>query len=446
MANSSVDVPPVSTAESRDMTSVDVVIPSDGQPASVVVESVSEHEQGPSVEVLPAVSDVDEVLPEASMVQSLPALNSNCKQHDRPARPCPFCGELKVRVTRHLRSVHKNEQLISSAVKGGAKKQRAALRMFKREGIDKYNMSHIGDEQFHFQRERQSKSSIFENGVVCDKCKGVFSKVWFANHRKKCIEDACVLSKSVPAKVVYSSFDVSEQFKADVLSRFNSDEVGQFCQNDATMRLIGSKLYTRLKGRKDKQKEVRRSVMTDMRRLATLFSKFKVASLQNGEEEQAANSEKQLVLTDMFTQSNFSFLEEACLEQTKGEKEDKHGLMLSLYYLLVKCGRIIRVRCLVQGQKQQATAVAEFLELLKDEKHNLVGHAMYATNRNRQTKLRRPQELPKEADLTTLKEYTVNRMSTLFDDPYQPWTTAEFIEIRDLACCRITLFNARRGL
>jgi len=34
--------------------------------------------------------------------------------------------------------------------------------------------------------------------------------------------------------------------------------------------------------------------------------------------------------------------------------------------------------------------------------------------------VRRPQELPKEADLTTLKEYTVNRMSTMFADPYQP--------------------------
>lgn len=39
-------------------------------------------------------------------------------------------------------------------------------------------------------------------------------------------------------------------------------------------------------------------------------------------------------------------------------------------------------------------------------------------------------------------EYTVNRISIMFEDPYQPWTRAEFIETRDMACCRITLSNA----
>jgi hypothetical protein len=32
------------------------------------------------------------------------------KTTDRPARPCPFCGQFKVRLTRHIRSVHKEDE------------------------------------------------------------------------------------------------------------------------------------------------------------------------------------------------------------------------------------------------------------------------------------------------------------------------------------------------
>ena len=350
-----------------------------------------------------------------------------------------------IRLTRHLRSVHKNEVTVSTAMTGSLKEQRLAFRQCKRDGISKHNVAHLGDEKFDFQRERASNCSIFKNGVVCDKCKGVFNRSWFYVHRKKCVGDACIRPKPVPAAVVYCSSDVSEQFKVDILSKFNNDQVGRFCQHDKTMRIIGSKLYARLQSRRDKQKEVRRSVMSDMRRLATLFSHFRAFAGRSGDDQLGTGQESQVELTDMFTRSHFSFLEEACLQQTKGEKEDKHALMLSLYYLLVKCARIIRVRYLVQEKKQKAEAVAEFLELLKDEKHNLLGSATYATNKNRQTKLRRPQQLPKEEDLRKLRQYTVNRMDSILKDQYQLLATDQFIEIRDLACCRITLFNARRG-
>lgn len=31
------------------------------------------------------------------------------QRSDRPARPCPYCGNFKVRLTRHIKAVHKNE-------------------------------------------------------------------------------------------------------------------------------------------------------------------------------------------------------------------------------------------------------------------------------------------------------------------------------------------------
>ena len=69
----------------------------------------------------------------------------------------------------------------------------------------------------------------------------------------------------------------------------------------------------------------------------------------------------------------------------------------------------------------------------------------YRLNMNRQERLRRPQELPDEADVGKLKDYTTTRISDMLADKYMLWDGHPFAELRDLAVSRLTLFNARRG-
>ena len=61
--------------------------------------------------------------------------------------------------------------------------------------------------------------------------------------------------------------------------------------------------------------------------------------------------------------------------------------MISLYYLLVKGAKIVRVYYLTKENTVTANAVAEFLEVLAYNKYNLIGSAVYANNKNRQTRL-----------------------------------------------------------
>jgi len=58
--------------------------------------------------------------------------------------------------------------------------------------------------------------------------------------------------------------------------------------------------------------------------------------------------------------------------------------------------------------------------------------------------LRRPDELPLESDIKKLKDYTVSNIKALVDNEYLHWTKYEYIELRDMAASRLTLFNARR--
>jgi len=53
--------------------------------------------------------------------------------------------------------------------------------------------------------------------------------------------------------------------------------------------------------------------------------------------------------------------------------------------------------------------------------------------------------LPLESDVQTLRTCVMTRISTIVKDEYMVWTASEFIELRSLLVCRLTLFNSRWG-
>ena len=123
----------------------------------------------------------------------------------------------------------------------------------------------------------------------------------------------------------------------------------------------------------------------------------------------------------------------------------KPGLKRAYYDLLLKFAKFIRASYLVKNRDDDAAEIDKFVEVLKLNKYLVYGDAMYVLNRNRLTKLRRPEALPSEEDVGKVKEYTVNRIKELVEDPYRAWDCHSFGELRDLTASRLTLFNARRG-
>ena len=116
------------------------------------------------------------------------------KHTDRPCRPCPFCGQFKTRITRHIKAVHKQEEFVKDALKSSSTEQRSKFKQCKRTGIMKYNLTKMGCRDFALQRERAPKALQKDKGVVCDKCNGIFSRAWFYGHRKQCMGDGFGMS------------------------------------------------------------------------------------------------------------------------------------------------------------------------------------------------------------------------------------------------------------
>ena len=92
-----------------------------------------------------------------------------------------------------------------------------------------------------------------------------------------------------------------------------------------------------------------------------------------------------------------------------------------------------------------ASEIDEFQEVLSLNYNLVFSDATYNLNRQRQMKLRRPEELPSEDDVAKLKLYSVQKSEKILEDKYRIWDSYSFAELRDLTVCRLTLFNARRG-
>lgn len=283
--------------------------------------------------------------------------------------------------------MHKTEDLIKGALTTSIKEQRAVFKQCKRNGIMKYNLSVMGDRDAVFHRERRPKTADGGKEVVCEKCKGVFARNWYYEHKKMCVGDSIGEPKAIPANVCYASDKVSDDFKMNILTKFRQDEIGIYCQTCEMVKYVGSRLNLKINSRKDKEVEVRRSVMSDMRRLVGLFFEFRTEWVTSFRGDQDPH------ILDMFNRRHFAILETACMHFTVSDREeqtrDKCGLMINLYYLLVKVAKIIRVYQMTRDNDDSARDVAQFLEVLAFNKNTLIGGAVYNTNKARNTRLRR---------------------------------------------------------
>ena len=86
-----------------------------------------------------------------------------------------------------------------------------------------------------------------------------------------------------------------------------------------------------------------------------------------------------------------------------------------------------------------------FLSVMELSKDYIVADASFNLNKNRQIKLRKPNKLPLEQDITAMQLHILEPISAITKDTFNLWDNHTCIELRDCCCARLTLFNARRG-
>lgn len=181
--------------------------------------------------------------------------------------------------------------------------------------------------------------------------------------------------------------------------------------------------------------------MTKMRQLATLYKEFKKQHQMHGNDELPNRN-----AGDMFDRQQFQVLSEAIREYSTNEAGAlKPGLKSTLYYFIKKVSKVVKTTCLVKKEDAAAAEIDKFIAVLELNHHYLFGDATYAINKNRQVKLRKPEELLLEEDMQTLRTHMGDEAEKIINDQFILWDAHNFRKLRDLIVTRLTLFNARRG-
>lgn len=165
------------------------------------------------------------------------------------------------------------------------------------------------------------------------------------------------------------------------LQKLQDDDIGHLCRTDPVILTVGKRDWDKLKRKAEKKSAVRRSVMTDMSRLSSLYFVFR----KQGLSENSSSIHVEGTAADMLKRKYFSILESAIQAYIARDKDViKPGLKLSLDYLPKTACKIMKATYLMD---EKAAELDRFLTVLEINHNYLFGDATYAINKGRQTKL-----------------------------------------------------------
>ena len=274
---------------------------------------------------------------------------------------------------------------------------------------------------------------------MCASCKGFFAAEFFSRHKTNCEKDTSKIIMPISTSLLADTRlrQTSEDFQQDILSTLRNDKVGVLCKSDDVILTIGERLHEKMKRKKDKTMGVRKSVRTDMRRLENMYLIFLTQENVNRKNGNAL---------DMFLRCNFQQLRESIDVYTlKDSSQIKAGLKHVLYYLIKSSSNIMKATYLSRDDDQMAEEIDKFIAVLGLWKNFIFGDATYHLNKERQKRLRKPQELPLEGDVRKLRNFIVEIIKKITNDTYMFWDEHTYVQLRDACVARLTLFNARRG-
>jgi hypothetical protein len=357
------------------------------------------------------------------------------KKYKKPMRPCVFCKAFQTKLHRHILRQHRNEPSVIAIMSLSKIEQDKQLDLLRKDGMFAINKELLKEESVHegdsaiptlLRERKQGKEDL----KMCTSCHGFFAKSQIWKHLVKCSEDGSAPQAAVSVSQMKSSGHCNSNDFESILQKFRGDNIGHLCRTDSTIKIVGKILWER------STKKERKPVMGEMRKLGILLSKFRLIC----KNDQASAG-------DMLCSSNFRHVVEALNDVSDNDNNDsmKAGLKISLGYLLKKAARYTKSELIIDGNDAEVRQRDNFLSLLDSSWGHLFHSAVVHLEARRETTLRRPKNLPLEDDVKKLRDYTIEKLQQLVSDEYMSWTTQEFVALRSLLVCRLTLYNGRRG-
>jgi hypothetical protein len=349
------------------------------------------------------------------------------------------------RLSDHIKRKHKNEESVRNALSLPKELRDREFQGFKKDGIFKVNAITLSkDASTDFENLMHERRFIKNSTtVVCSLCKGFYSKRRISRHKKTCFraENSTDYPTSFNASLLRNKEEFSEDYRKEILDGFHENEVGKLIRTDAWIKQFGFLSYQNFVGT-EKRAEKRKSLMSNLRRLAHLFLEFKKIVLQKNP-NLAFDS-----CRDMFKRDNILGIQSAINSMTTDNEKNliKSGLKVSLRYLISDVCRVMRAYFLFTRQDDEAEEMNKFISVLQVYWPSFFATAEESVLKKRQSHLRRPSNLPKDEAVDKLNIFTKETIENLSSDAgYKFLESSNYCQLRDTVVCRLTLFNARRG-
>ena len=350
-------------------------------------------------------------------------------------RPCPYCqtGKMQSALTRHLKQVHKNEPDVAQALSLPRREQIKAFERLRKRGIYLHNRKELEKEQPTFIRERKPYPGTLENDlIICTSCNGFYAKRYRARHQIHCGKDSGqVMMPVIPVKSLAKITGIDDDDYKAVLNKMILDDISALAKTDKYILLVGKHIYDGNKCKQEKILDVKKRVRQTMRQLARLLISFK-------QELETASD-----VSDIYRKENIKYLRAAIEDMCQEDNKPKHGLKVILQNLVKSVGKILYAHFLEECQEDRANQVKDFLTVFGFFEHEIFGGAIYTIKQKRNKSTRKPANLPDQEIIEALNKYlkeTTASQRLSFEHP-----KAIFIEVRDAACARLTIYNGRRG-
>ena len=172
----------------------------------------------------------------------------------RPSRPCFFCGIFQTKLTRHLKTKHKDETEIKRILQLPIKQQTKEFNNLRKEGIYCHNLKMLqsghSTENLEMERRKRNSTKAKKKLKMCTLCKAFLDTNYFFEHRKRCTKLHEFRSSSGMQGHFGLAPDLLEKFDegddkgfTDLLNRFNNDRKGIICRQNKMIVRFGSYLY-----------------------------------------------------------------------------------------------------------------------------------------------------------------------------------------------------------
>lgn len=385
------------------------------------------------------------IISEKSNVYVSVASSSNTNKSKRiwdKKYPCCFCKLMFAKLPRHFERVHVNEPEVQQflVLDKASKSRKEKIDELRNRALFQHNCEVLKTGKGTIvPKKRPPCPTNPEKYLPCESCSGFYSRKQLIRHFKRCVKRngenmSNIRNRGVQTRgalLLPTKIITTENFRTDILSKMNEDDVCHAITKDELILQFGQHTYEKL----CHEKRHHKLVSCRLREMG----RFLIAA----KEGDGSITE----LKDLIKPSNYKIVKEA-VRRVAGFDEEKNtflvpSLALKLGMSIKKCAMVLKGVCMEDDNlRTKIPEIDAFIQLFELKWTGDVTRKAHRTLYEH--KWNKPKRIPLANDITLLNKFLLKKDKELCLLLLNSPTPKIFEELAEVTLCRTLVLNRRR--